>query len=118
LDVLSNTIYITQFINARYIEPLQVLTYFGGYPEPQNIPLIKQKHPLTSIPTTTLSAKVICNPFLIKHCLNTAHLLTGLTHFVRQYNSFYICHAISGFYTFITQIHFLLIHWKWEEMEA
>jgi len=25
-----------------YIEPLQVLTYFGGYPEPQNIPLIKQ----------------------------------------------------------------------------
>jgi len=23
-----------------YIEPLQVLTYFGGYPEPQNIPLI------------------------------------------------------------------------------
>jgi hypothetical protein len=42
LDVLSNTIYIIHFISAMYIEPLQVLTYFGGYPEPQNNPVIKQ----------------------------------------------------------------------------
>lgn len=91
-----------------YIEPLQVLTYFGGYPEPQNIPLIKQKHPLTSVPTNIISVKVICNPFPINNCLNNALLLTGLTHFVRKYNSFYIFHVISGFYTFITQIHFYL----------
>jgi len=65
-----------------YIEPLQVLTYIGGYPEPQNIPLIKQKHPLTSIPTTTISVKVFCNPFLINNCLNTAHLLGSITHFI------------------------------------
>ena len=54
-----------------YIEPLQVLTYFGGYPEPQNIPLIKQKHPLTSLPTTTISVKVICNPMYKIMCVFT-----------------------------------------------
>ena len=52
--------------------------------------------------------KIIHNPFLINNCLKNAHLFTGLTHFVRKYNSFYICHTISEFYTFIMQIHFYL----------